>query len=141
MERIEFEDNKPILDVLVGKPKGVLLVLDEESRFPKATDISLTQKISVLKAHPSNAVTPPSSDRDAYFSVSHYAGAVKYTTTGFLNKNRDALSQDIVTAMRFSADDLVGAMWTAPKSTTGTPPCHPCRTPVAANLTNHTPCC
>lgn len=38
---IEYEDNRPILDMFLQKPMGLLSLLDEESRFPKATDQTL----------------------------------------------------------------------------------------------------
>jgi len=120
IESIEFEDNTPTLDLLLGKPKGILPLLDEESRFPKATDLTYTQKVALLSAHGSGSMVPPPSDRDPFFSVRHYAGLVKYTTTGFLNKNRDTISQDVVNVMRFSEDDFIASLWAAPKTTTGT---------------------
>lgn len=38
---IEYEDNRPLLDLFLQKPMGLLSLLDEESRFPKATDQTL----------------------------------------------------------------------------------------------------
>ncbi len=39
-----FIDNRPVLDMLLQKPMGILSLLDEEIRFPKATDSSLVGK-------------------------------------------------------------------------------------------------
>lgn len=41
---MEFADNRPVLDMFLAKPMGMLALLDEESRFPKATDQSLVGK-------------------------------------------------------------------------------------------------
>ncbi|EGW12639.1 Myosin IIIA [Cricetulus griseus] len=41
---IEYEDNRPLLDMFLQKPMGLLSLLDEESRFPKATDQTLIEK-------------------------------------------------------------------------------------------------
>ncbi|KAB7503595.1 Myosin-IIIa, partial [Armadillidium nasatum] len=38
---IKFSDNRPVLDMFLAKPMGLLALLDEESRFPKANDQSL----------------------------------------------------------------------------------------------------
>ncbi|KAK6292606.1 hypothetical protein J4Q44_G00371900 [Coregonus suidteri] len=38
---VEYEDNRPILDIFLQKPMGLLFLLDEESRFPQATDQTL----------------------------------------------------------------------------------------------------
>lgn len=38
---IEYEDNRPLLDLFLQKPMGMLSLLDEESRFPRASDQTL----------------------------------------------------------------------------------------------------
>lgn len=38
---IEYEDNRPLLDLFLQKPMGMLSLLDEESRFPQGTDQTL----------------------------------------------------------------------------------------------------
>lgn len=38
---ITFIDNRPVLDMFLAKPMGLLALLDEESRFPKANDSTL----------------------------------------------------------------------------------------------------
>ena len=38
---ISFVDNRPLLDMFLMKPMGLLALLDEESHFPKATDLTL----------------------------------------------------------------------------------------------------
>ena len=47
---VEYEDNRPILDMFLQKPMGLLSLLDEESRFPQATEQTLVGK---------TAATPP----------------------------------------------------------------------------------
>ncbi len=42
---IAFSDNKPLLDLLLAKPGGLLALLDEESVFPKGTDATLVAKL------------------------------------------------------------------------------------------------
>lgn len=41
VDLVEFSDNRPVLDMLLSKPMGLLALLDEESRFPRANDRSL----------------------------------------------------------------------------------------------------
>lgn len=38
---VVYEDNRPLLDMFLQKPMGLLSLLDEESRFPQATDLTL----------------------------------------------------------------------------------------------------
>lgn len=44
---VEYEDNRPILDMFLQKPMGLLSLMDEESRFPQATDQTLVGKIVI----------------------------------------------------------------------------------------------
>lgn len=41
---IAFVDNRHVLDMFLAKPMGLLSLLDEESRFPKATESTLVGK-------------------------------------------------------------------------------------------------
>ncbi len=42
VDLVEFSDNRPVLDMLLSRPLGLLALLDEESRFPKSSDRTLT---------------------------------------------------------------------------------------------------
>lgn len=44
VDLVEFSDNRPVLDMLLSRPMGLLALLDEESRFPRSTDRSLIGK-------------------------------------------------------------------------------------------------
>lgn len=41
VDLVEFTDNRPVLDMLLSRPLGLLALLDEESRFPRSNDKSL----------------------------------------------------------------------------------------------------
>jgi myosin-3 len=41
VDMVEFSDNRPVMDMLLSRPMGLLAQLDEESRFPRSTDRSL----------------------------------------------------------------------------------------------------
>ena len=45
---VEFEDNTSLLDSFMAKPFGLFSLLDEESRFPRATEITLIVKFLVV---------------------------------------------------------------------------------------------
>ena len=91
--KVEFEDNQACLDLIERRPMGVLSLLDEQCAFPKATDATFAQKMATeLRSDPRYA----RDKRDELvFHVQHYAGEVNYDATGFLDKNRDALHQDL----------------------------------------------
>ena len=105
---VEFEDNQACVDLIEQKmPKGVgvISLLDEECVFPKATDGTYGEKLAAqLGSHPnfsSRSHTPNQ------FTVHHYAGPVTYTTDGFLDKNKDAISLDLLGALQGSSVPLL----------------------------------
>uniref|UniRef100_A0A3P8ZCE0 non-specific serine/threonine protein kinase n=1 Tax=Esox lucius TaxID=8010 RepID=A0A3P8ZCE0_ESOLU len=113
---IEYEDNRPLLDLFLQKPMGMLSLLDEESRFPQATDQTLVEKFEDnLKSK--NFWRPKRVDLG--FGIHHYAGKVIYNTAGFLSKNRDTLPADIVLLLRSSENSLIRKLVTHPLTKTG----------------------
>ncbi|KAI1891345.1 hypothetical protein AGOR_G00142840 [Albula goreensis] len=112
---IEYEDNRPLLDMFLQKPMGLLSLLDEESRFPQATDQTLVEKFEDnLKSK--NFWRPKRVDLG--FGIHHYAGKVIYNTAGFLAKNRDTLPADIVLLLRSSENELTRKLVTHPLTKT-----------------------
>ncbi|XP_004605551.2 myosin-IIIa [Sorex araneus] len=116
---IEYEDNRPLLDIFLQKPMGLLSLLDEESRFPKATDQTLVEKFEDnLK---SQYFWRPKSFGIS-FGIHHYAGKVLYNASGFLAKNRDTLPTDIVLLLRSSENSVIRQLVNQPLSKTGNLP-------------------
>ncbi|XP_076128082.1 unconventional myosin-VIIb-like [Alosa pseudoharengus] len=105
-QRIVFTDNQPTLDLLAIKPMNILALIDEESNFPKGTDITMLTKIN--QVHKKSSIYIASkSDHDIHFGIKHFAGAVYYDPTGFLEKNRDALSSDLMSLVQKSSNKLL----------------------------------
>jgi myosin-3 len=119
VSKITYPDNQPTLDLFLKKG-GIFSILDEETRFPKASDLTFTQKCANLKSHVSKAFEPARSDRDLNFTVTHYAGKVTYGTVNFLEKNADKISDDIKQSMVDSTDDLLKFLYD---------PSRPCNAP------------
>uniref|UniRef100_A0AAV2L495 Myosin motor domain-containing protein n=1 Tax=Knipowitschia caucasica TaxID=637954 RepID=A0AAV2L495_KNICA len=113
---IEYEDNRPLLELFLQKPVGMLSLLDEESRFPQATDQTLVEKFECnLKAK--SFWRPMRVDHG--FGITHYAGKVTYNAAGFLAKNRDTLPADIILLLRSSENELICKLVTHPLTKTG----------------------
>ena len=71
-----------------------MTLLDEESKFPRATDSSLVMKFN--RHFSKNDYFLSSRDSRAMsFAIRHYAGKVVYNADGFLEKNRDSLSDNM----------------------------------------------
>ncbi|URE22814.1 MYSc [Musa troglodytarum] len=68
--KVEFLDNTDCLNLLEKKPLGVISLLDEESTFPKATDMTFANK---LKQHLAGNHCFKG-ERGGAFRISHYVG-------------------------------------------------------------------
>ncbi len=96
---VTYEDNKPLLDLLLeSKPLGLLAIVDEESNFPKATDSTMVEKFHASFGKHKYYERPRGNE--AKFSLKHYAGTVQYDGYSFLEKNRDTLAVDVIGALR-----------------------------------------
>lgn len=98
-QHISFVDNQSVLDLLAQKPMNIIALVDEESRFPKGSDATMLQKINTHHKR-SKLFLPPVNSTSSLFGIRHFAGTVYYSSKGFLDKNRDTFSADLV--------DLVG---------------------------------
>ncbi|KAG8034288.1 hypothetical protein G9C98_001372 [Cotesia typhae] len=113
---IEFYDNRPVLDMLLTKPIGLLALLDEETRFPGANDKSLIEKFhNNIK---SKFYIRPKSDA-LCFAVNHFSGRVVYQADGFLDKNRNFLSPEVIQLIRQSQFDMIRFLFQCPITKTG----------------------
>ncbi|CAL5412366.1 unnamed protein product [Camellia sinensis] len=70
--KVDFEDNQECLDLFEKKPIGLISLLDEDSNFPKATDLTFANK---LKQHLSGNPCFKG-ERGGAFGICHYAGEV-----------------------------------------------------------------
>nr|XP_015002133.2 myosin-IIIa [Macaca mulatta] len=116
---IEYEDNRPLLDMFLQKPMGLLSLLDEESRFPKATDQTLIEK---FEGNLKSQYFWRPKRLELSFGIHHYAGKVLYNASGFLAKNRDTLPTDIVLLLRSSDNSVIRQLVNHPLTKTGNLP-------------------
>uniref|UniRef100_A0A182WDQ6 non-specific serine/threonine protein kinase n=1 Tax=Anopheles minimus TaxID=112268 RepID=A0A182WDQ6_9DIPT len=116
VDLVEFADNRPVLDMLLSRPLGLLALLDEESRFPRSTDRSLIEKFhNNVK---SKFYQRPKSDA-VCFAIHHFAGRVVYQADGFLEKNRNFLPAEIIQLIRQSQYDMIRFLFQCPITKTG----------------------
>ncbi|RXG60615.1 Myosin-IIIa, partial [Armadillidium vulgare] len=101
---IKFSDNRPVLDMFLAKPMGLLALLDEESRFPKANDQSLVDKFhSNIKSK--YYIRPKGQGLE--FTIRHFAGRVTYDGNKFLEKNKNFLPTEIIQLLRQSSLEII----------------------------------
>ncbi|MFH4975774.1 hypothetical protein AB6A40_002483 [Gnathostoma spinigerum] len=101
---------------LIEKPQGILSMLDEECIMPKATDLTLAQKLldTHLGKHPNfeKAKPPKGKQGEAHFAMRHYAGTVRYNVMNWLEKNKDPLNDTVVSVMKSSKkNELLNTVW------------------------------
>ncbi|KAF7663122.1 hypothetical protein LDENG_00218190 [Lucifuga dentata] len=105
-KHIDYIDNQHTLDVLASKPLNMLALIDEESNFPKGTDTTMLQKMNQVHGK-GDIYIPPKSNYETEFGIQHFAGVVYYDSKGFLEKNRDALSTDLIQLVETSTNKLL----------------------------------
>nr|CCA20290.1 myosinlike protein putative [Albugo laibachii Nc14] len=93
---VEYSDNQDVLNLISQRPTGILPLIDEECLMPKGNDTTLASKLyRELENHPRFSASRTQKAK-GMFVVSHYAGDVEYSTSGFLDKNKDLLHQEAV---------------------------------------------
>lgn len=104
---IEFNDNQPCIDLIENK-LGILSLLDEESRLPAGSDESWTQKLyQTLDKPPTNKVFSKPRFGQTKFVVSHYAHDVAYDVGGFIEKNRDTVSDGHLEVLKATTNETL----------------------------------
>ncbi len=76
--QVDFRDNSECIALIErgGSPPGLLALLDEECRFPKASDSTFLEKITAQHKEAKNFERPKNARTS--FVVKHYAGEVAY---------------------------------------------------------------
>lgn len=106
---ITYENNQPLLDLIMNSKPNLFSELDQQCIVPKATDSTMIVAFaSLAKGH--KDYTPPRGNSDE-FTLSHYAGDVKYQGAGFLEKNKDTLAADVVGCLRMGENELIKALF------------------------------
>tara|TARA_B110000977_G_scaffold141862_1_gene179968 strand:- start:11034 stop:15224 length:4191 start_codon:yes stop_codon:yes gene_type:complete len=126
-QNVSFEDNAPTVDLIQGRPVGLLALLDEQCKVPKASDATFAMKCAAelvkLETQSNDDSKNITSKRDSKnkpptfvpnlnnpesgFTIRHYAGDVSYDPTGFLDKNKDDVSCDVLRVLTSSKDEFV----------------------------------
>lgn len=103
-------DNQEVIELIEGKPGGILSILNEECVVPKGTDGSFAEKL-FAQCITNKRLKKPLKKKDA-FQISHFAGQVTYTATGILEKNKDPVSEDLLVILKGSDEPAVRQLFT-----------------------------
>ncbi|XP_071794491.1 myosin-IIIb-like isoform X2 [Asterias amurensis] len=116
---VAFVNNQSLLDLFLAKPIGIVALLDEECRFPQATDHTFVEKLTQNFSRNHHFIKAKVSTSNN-FSIDHYAGRVEYNANLFLEKNRDTLPSKVMQMLRSSTNDLVSQIFRGTVTRTGT---------------------
>ena len=115
-EQIEWQfidfgkDLQPTIDLIeLTNPIGIFSCLDEDCVMPKATDKSFTEKLHSLW----DRKTPKyrASRLNQGFVLTHYAADVEYTTSDWLDKNKDPMNDNITRLLAASNNKHVASLF------------------------------
>ncbi|KAJ5775657.1 uncharacterized protein N7511_000668 [Penicillium nucicola] len=115
-EQIEWQfidfgkDLQPTIDLIERtNPIGIFSCLDEDCVMPKATDKSFTEKLHGLW----DRKTPKyrASRLNQGFILTHYAAEVEYSTSDWLEKNKDPLNDNITRLLAASTEPHVANLF------------------------------
>ncbi len=111
---VEYFNNAIICNLVEENHKGILAIIDEAClNVGKKTDELLLEgmdnKLSGHKHYTSRRLAPSDKSLEHHrdFRIKHYAGDVKYSIVGFLDKNKDSLFQDFKRLLFNSSDNVI----------------------------------
>lgn len=127
VKKIKWTDNSDCIELIEMKGKGIFDLLDEESKLPTPKPDHFTMEVhNRNKEHFRLSIPRKSklkSHRDVRddegFLIRHFAGAVCYHTTQFIEKNNDALHASLEFLIRESNNKLLKQMFDSVQISTG----------------------
>ncbi|KAJ3117103.1 Myosin type-2 heavy chain 1 [Phlyctochytrium bullatum] len=114
---IDFNDNQPCIDMIENK-LGILDLLDEESRLPSGSDGSLITKLYTRFAVPTQQFFEKPRFGQKAFTIKHYACDVTYEIDGFIEKNKDTVSDEQLAVLNSSEFAFLKEVITPPEVVT-----------------------
>ncbi|XP_005861515.1 PREDICTED: unconventional myosin-VI isoform X9 [Myotis brandtii] len=115
VNEVHYVDNQDCIDLVEAKLVGILDILDEENRLPQPSDQHFTSAVHQKHKEHFRLTIPRKSKLaihrnirdDEGFIIRHFAGAVCYETTQFVEKNNDALHMSLESLICESRDKFI----------------------------------
>ncbi|XP_055458526.1 unconventional myosin-VI isoform X1 [Psammomys obesus] len=119
VNEVHYVDNQDCIDLIEVKLVGILDILDEENRLPQPSDQHFTAAVHQKHKDHFRLTIPRKSKLavhrnlrdDEGFIIRHFAGAVCYETTQFVEKNNDALHMSLESLICESRDKFIRALF------------------------------
>ncbi|XP_053501571.1 myosin VIa isoform X4 [Ictalurus furcatus] len=115
VNEVKYIDNQDCIDLVESKLVGILDILDEENRLPQPSDQHFTETVHSKHKNHFRLSIPRKSKLtvhrnvrdDEGFIIRHFAGAVCYETSKFVEKNNDALHMSLGSLISESKDRFI----------------------------------
>ncbi|XP_020938333.1 unconventional myosin-VI isoform X9 [Sus scrofa] len=115
VNEVHYVDNQDCIDLIEARLVGILDILDEENRLPQPSDQHFTSAVHQKHKDHFRLSIPRKSKLaihrnirdDEGFIIRHFAGAVCYETTQFVEKNNDALHMSLESLICESRDKFI----------------------------------
>lgn len=113
-------DLQPTIELIEqnNNPMGILSILDEESVLPRGSDTGFNEKLAKQWVQNSKFTH---NKIGLGFTIDHYAQSVEYSTEGWLEKNKDPLSDAVVRVLEGSKISLVQLLFRSSPETDNKP--------------------
>ncbi|CAK4086994.1 unnamed protein product [Aphanomyces euteiches] len=89
---VHYEDNKDCIALIAAKNEGMFSVIDTVGKLAGPSDRKLIDRFHTLFKQNSCYIPPHPKDMKHTFIIKHFAGAVRYSITSFLDKNNNISS-------------------------------------------------
>ncbi|XP_061460793.1 unconventional myosin-XIX isoform X2 [Rhineura floridana] len=104
---INYEDNLCCLDVIEGSPVSIFSLLNEECRLNRPSNAGQLQSRIEIALSDHRCIGRDRFSKKPNFTVSHYAGDVRYQVEGMVEKNKDPVPPELVLLLQLSQDSLL----------------------------------
>ncbi|CAB3236517.1 unnamed protein product [Arctia plantaginis] len=115
---IKYFNNRVICELVDAPHQGIIAIMDEACLNPtKISDQQLLEamdrRLNGHKHYTSRQLAPTDKKlkHGVDFRITHYAGDVTYACTGFMDKNKDSLWQDLKRLLHSSTNASLSNMW------------------------------
>uniref|UniRef100_A0A0V0J6S7 Unconventional myosin-Vb n=1 Tax=Schistocephalus solidus TaxID=70667 RepID=A0A0V0J6S7_SCHSO len=103
---VEFYDNQPCIDLIEG-PMGILSLLNDECKMPKASDANWLARLIENHLNRSPDFSQSKLGARTSFQVRHFAEVVTYTVAGFVEKNCDRVIMEHAEIFKRTSNPLL----------------------------------
>lgn len=127
VKKIDWTDNQDCIELIEAKSSGIFDLLDEESKLPRPAYDHFTGEVHNRNKNHFRLSVPRKSKLKSHrdvrdtegFLIRHFAGAVCYHTSQFIEKNNDALHASLLFLIQDSKNPLLKRLFRDAQASTG----------------------